>query len=223
MKLSNATLRPARVIEVLKNGNIKVEAPGMFSGEDKDLLPPVMPFLCAHPNAVTTPTIGMEVWLLSVSDNPRQLFWFRKDDPTTNNTNIPAGTHVEVISNHRSGMGFATIYFEDGSGWVITNGGSSINISHDGTITLDAGVPHSVIQVGSSGISLGSKGQSSHPGTYGDKVEEAFGILSSTLNAVQQAASTNVYTKPIAIALEKVADRLDAVAGAISSPNVTLD
>ena len=44
MKLINGTLRPGQVLEILENGKIKASAPGLFLKEDKDNLPPIMPF-----------------------------------------------------------------------------------------------------------------------------------------------------------------------------------
>ena len=83
MKLVNGILRPGEVLEVLENGKIKASAPGLFSEEDKDLIPPVMPFwelIGSHANTFSTPTEGDEVWILNLTDNPLQLYWFRKDN-----------------------------------------------------------------------------------------------------------------------------------------------
>ena len=38
MDLSKAILRPGKVIEVLENGKIRADVPGLFSLEDKDKL-----------------------------------------------------------------------------------------------------------------------------------------------------------------------------------------
>ena len=50
MDLSKAILRPGKVIEVLENGKIRADVPGLFSLEDKDKLPPILPFPLGHAN-----------------------------------------------------------------------------------------------------------------------------------------------------------------------------
>ena len=44
MKLINGIIRPGEILEVLENGKIKASAPGLFSEEDLENLPPIMPF-----------------------------------------------------------------------------------------------------------------------------------------------------------------------------------
>ena len=123
MKLSSATIRPGKVLEVLDNkGTIKASAPGLFTSQDKDKLPPIMhaPW-GAHPNSFTTPDEGKEVWIINFTDNKRQLYWFRKDPFDKNNSdnnNIQDEQNVEVLCSRKSGMGWATIYFSDDSGWM---------------------------------------------------------------------------------------------------------
>ena len=82
MRLSNAILRPGKVLEVVDaNGTIKVSAPGLFSDQDDPkLLPPVTPLLLLHSNQYSTPIVGNEVWVLNFTDNTQQLYWFRKDN-----------------------------------------------------------------------------------------------------------------------------------------------
>ena len=85
MKLSSGVLRPGIVIDVLEEGNITASAPGLFSKEDSDKLPPIYPFTGLHANQFSSVNTGDEVWILNFSDNPMQLYWFRKDDYKENN------------------------------------------------------------------------------------------------------------------------------------------
>ena len=123
MKLSNAILRPGKVLEVVDtNGTIKVAAPGLFSDQDDpQLLPPVSPLLLFHSNQYSTPIVDDEVWILNFTDNTQQLYWFRKDNYIENNKDIQEETNVEVLCSRESGAGWATIYFSDDSGWYIKN------------------------------------------------------------------------------------------------------
>lgn len=221
MRLMNVTLRPARVIEVLEAGNIKVEAPGLFSREDKDNLPPVMPFFGEHANSFSAPNEGDEVWVLSQSDNPQGLFWFRKDDAKHDIPDLIKGENCEVLCCRENGRGWATIYFEDGSGWIISNNEAKINIKKDGTILLDTG--NYAIDINDMGISLGSQGQSAHPVPYGDMLEDILDDIRTALETIRQAANTNVYTKPIGIALGNLPSTIKSKIPNISSPVVTVD
>lgn len=226
MRLLNGTLRPARVIEVLDNACVKVEAPGMFSSEDQDLLPPVMPFFGNHSNTWSEPEIGDEVWLLSMSDNPLDLHWFRKDENTTENEEIldaDGSTNVEILCNRPSGMGYASIYFTDGSGWMIKNDDSIVNIRPNGSIVLNTGIPYRCVDICDSSISLGTEGGSAHPACYGDAVQTVLEYIQTALDTIKQAADCNMYTKPIGLALNTLPTIIAEKIPEIISPNVTLD
>ena len=109
MKLNKGTMRPGTVLEVLDNGIIKASAPGLFSFvEDPALLPPIMPwFIGSNSNSFSKVNKYDEVWILNFSDNPQQLYWFRKDPVTDNNELCVPGTensimqdeNVEIICN----------------------------------------------------------------------------------------------------------------------------
>ncbi len=223
MKLSKATLRPGRIIEVCQDGKVKVDAPGMFSSNDKDMLPLVMPFFGGHANAYSEPKVHDEVWLMSLEDNPEQLFWFRKDDRSEDNKLIEADTNVEVIVNRAIGSSYASLYFSDGTGWILTANGSKIQIDPDGEILLKSDIPNRTIHICSNSISLGSEGGSAHPAAYGDETANAIDYISAALSAIKKAASLSAYTKPIALALNGVIEDIDAASQKIESNNVTLD
>lgn len=223
MRLLQATLRPARVLENLGHGNIKVEAPGLFSAEDQENLPQVMPFFGLHSNTYSEPKVDDEVWVLNVTDNPLQLFWFRKDDRSEHNNNLEEEENVEIICNREAGTGYATIYFSDGTGWMFRNGDSFINIKKDGSILLDIGTGHRQVHICSDSISLGSEGGSAHSACFGDEVQNVLNLIQSCLATIKMAASTNPYTIAIANALGGQPDRIGQAIPKIVSQNVTLD
>lgn len=223
MKLINGILRPARVLEVLENGCIRVEAPGLFSSEDQSNLPPVYPFFGLHSNTWSAPEINDEVWVLSFSDNERDLHWFRKDDTASTNADLITGEDVEVLCNRPAGMSYAQIYFTSGDGWIIRNDGSTINIRKDGTILLDPGIPHRVIDLCDGSISLGTEGGSQHPAVYGDENQTCLEYIQTALETIKQAAGCNAYTKPISIALGSLPSTIKEQIPKTVSSNVTLD
>lgn len=216
-------MRPGRVIEVLGSGNVKVEAPGLFSAEDQEVLPAVMPFFGLHANTYSEPKIQDEVWVLNVTDNPLQLFWFRKDDRTGHNDSIEGEENVEVICNREAGTGYATIYFSDGTGWMFRNGDSYINIEADGSILLNPGIANRIVHLCGDSISLGSEGGSEHSACYGDETQKVLNMIQSCLATIRQAAAANPYTQPIAEALGSQPDRIKSAIPKIISENVTLD
>lgn len=220
----HGTLRPGRVIEVLDSGKIKAEAPGLFSTEDQDNLPPIYPFFNYHANSFSSVNVGDEVWVLDLSDNPLQLHWLRKDSIDENDSDYFSGKNVEIICNRESGMGWATLYFEDGAGWIMSNINSKIQIRKDGTILLDPGIPHRVVDCCDGSISLGSEGGSSYHGVYSEKLESILKRICKSLDNVREMAGKSAYTVNIETALNMDApmDIFDTVPE-IRSSVVTLD
>lgn len=223
MRLVHATLRPARVIKVLEAGEIEVEAPGLFSAKDIGKLPPVRPFFGGHANTYSAPLVGQEVWVMNQADNPQSLFWFRKDDYKEADKDLMTGKNVEILCNRENGRGWATIYFEDGTGWIISNNEAKIQIRKNGSIFLDTGMPHRQIDINGSNISLGTEGKSSHPAVYGDNLQDVLEYIQTALDTIKQAANTNVYTKPIAMALNTLPATIKKKIPSILSTNITLD
>lgn len=159
MKLFNGILRPGKVLEVIEDGKgvIKVSAPGLFSEEDIDFLPPVEPFFGLHPNSFSMPVVDEEVWVLNFSDNIQQLYWFKKDDYKINIESLFEDGIQEVICHKPIGDDkYASIYFSDGSGWVISSVGV-INIDKDGQIHIKS-QGESIINVTNEQIDINSPG-----------------------------------------------------------------
>ena len=225
MELEQATIRPGMVLEVLDDGLIKASAPGLFSFiDDPKMLPPIMPWqIGSNCNSFSQVKQYDEVWIMNFSDNPRQLYWFRKDR-VENSDNIPMGEeNVEVVCNRKVGGDWATIYFSDGSGWVIGKGESVMQIRPNGSIVLDANRPHRCIDINGKNISIGSTGKSAHPAAYGDNTEEALaeilGLLSSVAFAGLKSPHTFAISKAIFSKLGTVSKKISSIA----SSHVTID
>jgi hypothetical protein len=225
MKIVNGILRPGSILEVLENGRIKASAPGLFTSIDKDLIPPVMPFwelIGSHSNSFSTPMIGDEVWILNLTDNPSQLFWFRKDNALEHNKTIfeEGGLeNVEIICNRESGVGYATIYFSDGSGWVIRNDDSKLQIFPDGHIELGMNWPHRMIKIDTKAISLGD---GLHPACYGDETANILMKICGMLQALGAVASANPYTAMLGPLFNQASSIQNDIAG-IKSSHVKID
>lgn len=239
MKLLNGDLRPGTVLEVLDNtGNIKASAPGLFSSEDLEYLPPIRPFGVGGSNNFSTPNVGDSIWVLSFTSNPEELFWFRRDDFSKNNSKfnhaatknisgvsgtIQSQKNVEVLSSRRSGTGWATIYFSDGTGWIVQNVDSVIQLDQDGNVKLSNGQPHGTIEINDNGICLGTSGEAEHPCPHGDKVAELFDNIIGTLNKISEAAKQSPYTTAIADAIDGHVKNYIENSQYINSDIVTLD
>lgn len=225
MQLNKAIIRPGTVMQVLENGNIKATAPGLFAYVDElDKLPPIMPWCIGNNcNSFSQPLVYDEVWIMNFSDNPQQLYWFRKDN-IADNENIPLGeTNVEVLCNREVDGDWCTIYFSDGSGWVIGKGESIIQIAADGSILLSNGTPKRCININSKNISIGSPGESQHPAALGDGVSDVVMDICKLLSAVGTKAMTNPYTAAIGTTLFSKLPAIINKIPNISSQNVTLD
>lgn len=208
------------VLEVLEDGNIKASAPGLFSFEDEpSKMPPIMPwFIGSNCNTFSQPKVNDDVWIMNFEDNPRQLYWFRKDRMSTNSKNENINMteeNVEILCNREVGGEWMTIYFSDGSGWVIGKGDSTINIKADGSIVLDTSDANRAIDICGEGVYLGGKrdGSDFHPVAFGDETQKALYAILAALKIVQQVAMVNPYTMAIGTALSS---QLSSISGKIS-------
>lgn len=226
MKLSKGTIRPGTVLQILENGCIKASAPGLLSFADEpDKMPPIMPwFIGQNSNAFSKLKQYDEVWIMNFSDNPRQLYWFRKDKLEDNAENIPVNEeNVEILCNREVGGEWCSIYFTDGSGWVISKGESIIKIRPDGTIIMNTGLPNRCIDINGENISIGSEGSSAHPAAYGDTTEEVLRDLCKLLNGIALKAMSNAYTMQIGFELFFKLPAITKKLSNISSQHVTID
>jgi hypothetical protein len=225
MKLVNGILRPGKVVEVLEHGKIKAGAPGLFTTWDHELSPPIMPFwelIGGHANAFSTPLKGDEVWILNMTDNPLQLYWFRKDDHIDANKEIfeEGGTeNVEILCNRESGVGYATLYFSDGSGWMLRNDDSRLQIFPDGHIELGMNWPHRTIKIDSEAIFLGD---GAHPACYGDETADILLEICGLLQALGKVAKTSPYTMALGPLFDKAKKIQENIPG-IKSTHVKID
>lgn len=225
MKLVNGILRPGEILEVLENGKIKASAPGLFTEVDKDLNPPIMPFwelIGSHANSYSTPIVGDEVWILNLTDNPLQLYWFRKDDHVTNNKEIfdeTGAANVEILCNRESGIGYASLFFSDGTGWMLRNDDSRLQIFPDGHIELGMNWPHRTVTIDSEAIKLGD---GAHPACYGDEVADILLKICGLLQNASLAAKTSPYTMALA-PIFNVAKTIQEDIPGIKSPHVKID
>ena len=201
MKLVNGILRPGEILEVLENGKIKASAPGLFFEGDKDKNPPIMPFwelIGSHANTFSTPRVGDEIWLLNLTDNPYQLYWFRKDDHVEENKDIfaEAGTaNVEILCNREAGLSYASLFFADGTGWVLRNDESRLQIFPDGHIELGMNYPHRTITIEPAAIRFGN---GEHPACFGDTTADILLKICGLLQNAGKAARTTPHTMALA-------------------------
>ena len=226
MELKKGSLKPGIVLEVYGDGKIKATVPGLFD-IDSDLNPPIMPFnelIGPHRGSFSLPNVGDIVWVLSMTDNPMQLYWFRKCDNESLDeiiSNADGGFNetVEVLSNFESGTGYASIYFTDGSGWVIKNDDSKIQIKPDGSIEMGLDWPHRQIIINEDSIQLGGN---SHYACYGDEVSTILEKLCGIFEIASKASKSNPYTMHLAPIFD-MADEIKEYIAGIQSPHVKLE
>ena len=118
MKLHKGTIRPGTVREILENGIIKASAPGLFSfTDDTTKMPPIMPWqIGGNSGAFSKVKLYDEVWIMNFTDNPRQLYWFRKDSISMNENlldTINNESNVEIVCNRNIAGDWCSIYFSD--------------------------------------------------------------------------------------------------------------
>jgi hypothetical protein len=226
MNLYNGTIRPGTVLQVFENGNIKASAPGLLSFvDDPSKMPDIMPwFIGNNSNAFSKLKQYDEVWIMNFEDNPRQLFWFRKDYIEDNLENLPMKEeNIEILCNREVGGEWCSIYFSDGSGWVISKGESQVRIRPDGSILLTADLPNRCIDINGSNISIGSEGRSAHPAAYADETEDVLNEICKLLNDVGMTALKNQYTIGVGnVLIGRLPGIVNKISN-ISSQHVTID
>ena len=217
MKLQNATLRPGRVLEVLDDGSIQVEAPGLFSREDGANAPAITPInFGGGANAFSMPKKGDEVWVMDFTDNPQQIFYLKKDNPLTHNADVAEDGNTEGLCKKSTGTGYATLKHSDSGGWDMSSGTSKVKVDSKGTAKIEtAGAK---VEVTNTGIKLGGD---AHSVAYGDKVQEALEEIILTMNDLRDALACNCFTVPASWAIGNVGDRLEAIKDEIASQTVT--
>lgn len=228
MNLSNATMRPGRVIEVLGGGKIKASVPGLFNKQDSAVLPVINQLVMGGAaNSFSSPNVHDEIWVLNDPKTPDSLFWFRKDKTDEANVElgeeVTASKNVEVICNRETNTGWATLLFSDGTGWMIKNERVYMKIGKDGDIVMSTGDPHRTISITKDCISLGTEGRAEHPAAYGDKIGEIFSLISTTLKTVRTMCGNNYLTAPIGAAISACPEKIDMLNSNLSSNNVYID
>jgi hypothetical protein len=226
MNLSKGTIRPGTVLEVFDDGTIKASAPGLFSFvDDPNKLPPIMPwFIGSNSNSFSKLKQYDDVWLINFNDNPLQLYWLRKDNVSDNAENLPMHEeNIEIVCNREVRGEWCSIYFSDGSGWVMSKGDSIIKIRPDGSILLSADMPSRCIDINGKNISIGSEGKSAHPAAYGDKTEAVLMDICILLNKVALSSLSNPYTFNIGNTLLMQLPSITNKISQISSEHVTID
>lgn len=223
MNLNKAILRPATVASIVNDYNvIKVYAPGIFAnGSNIEDLPPVYPLLETNSNSFAKLAVGDLVWLLSMEDNPQELFWVRRPEYTFGMEGEDMSKDgLEVVMRRPSGAGWAEIMFSNGDGLIMQNGGSNIQLKQDGSISIHYDAPKSDIVINGKGIQLGSD---AHPAARGDKTIEAMQFIKQFLIALGVAATANPYTMPLSGAINKYIQQFDDNIKEIESPIVFLE
>ena len=225
MRFGNGIMRPATVLKVVDNrGTIKVEAPGLFSiTDDPEKLPPVYPLFLQHKNEFSSPEVSEEVWVINLTDNDQQLYWLRKDSLDDNKRILTneEGT-IDILLNRDVNGVWGTLYFSDGSGWVISRDKSKININAEGDIILQHPNPNRTIAVNSDNISLGAEnGKSSHTATFADQLIPILDDITRQFEVLKKAMQKSPYTTPAAKCIDTSVwkDKINK----IESKNVTLE
>lgn len=90
MKLLNAQITPGVVKEIVDDfGTIKASVCGVFTENDSpDVLPPIYPFFTILHGTFSRPTIGEKIWVISTTDNPTQLLYFKQPELTEDIKNV---------------------------------------------------------------------------------------------------------------------------------------
>lgn len=227
MKLLNAQITPGVVKEIVDDfGAIKASVCGVFTENDSpDMLPPIYPFFTILHGTFSRPTIGEKIWVISTTDNPTQLLYFKQPELTEEIKNVIKETgsdQCEILSNYDGKNGWAQIFFSDGTGWMIRNDKVYINLTDDKMI-LSTGAKHRTISIMDEGISLGTENESKEKAVLGDSLTKLLDKLKLNIDCLAKAASDFPYTACLTPALTQMSQDLSIDIKSILSEHVTLD
>lgn len=227
MKLINAQITPGVIKEVVDDyGTIKASVCGVFTDNDApDMLPPIYPFFTTIHGTFSRPAVGEKIWVISTTDNPTQLLYFKQPELTEEIKNVikETGTdQCEIISNYDGKHGWAQIFFSDGTGWMIRDDRVYINLTDD-KIVLSTKSKHRTISITDEGISLGTEGTSKEKAVLGDSLTTLLDNLKLNVDRLSKAAESAPYTANLVLPLNLMSVDLNADIKKILSENVTLD
>ena len=214
MELSQVSMRPAKVLKVVDVvGTIKVSAPGIFTEvDDPDLMPPVYPLFTVSSNSFSTPLVGENVWLLTVRNNPEELFYVRMVDPknmTNDISNIQGDDEIECLLRKQADNGWGELYFSSGEGWVVANGTCKAVIDNGGNINL----------IGQS-VKLGSA-SASDPACKFNELDVALKMICNLFNSI--GATTANIAPQVSAAIQGLLPSLQAQIPKIKSEKVYIE
>lgn len=237
MKLIHSTIRPGVVKEIIEDGNgtIKIIAPGLFTDADGlDVLPPVYPWPFGHhANSYSCPKVDEEVWVMTFKDNPRQMYWVRKDDwiaedsLPSNMKDLPItdeAQNLEIIVNREfEDSKWAILYFDNDDGWMMKKDEDGlINIRKDGSILLKTNFDKRIIDICNDSIALGSEGKADDSAMLFSKWKEFADELCNGLMTLSSTAAANPYTAPLAAPFQTLSQQLKSKIPPVESKNVSI-
>lgn len=229
MNFAACVMRPGQVLVSYSNGTIKASAPALFSEKDIDKLPPIYPFIQTHSNSFSQPNIGDEVWVINVANNPRQLYWMRKDDLEFNEDImgdiIESGDsqNREIIVDREldGGINRALLYYSDNTGWKMFNRDSGITIQ-DSNIKIGDETDGNYINISPTTISLGSL-EASHPVAFGDNIQDILMDIYNILKNIEEVAAKSPYTTGIGAAITSKIDSIGNKIDVCLSDKIMID
>jgi hypothetical protein len=113
-------------------------------------------------------------------------------------------------------MAWATLYFSDGSGWVLRNDDSKLQIFPDGHIEMGMNWPNRTINIDSKAIHIGNS-EKEHPAAYGDEVADILTDLCGILEMAGMLAKINPYTSHLSTAFNKASSVKDKISSVMST------
>ena len=189
------------------------------------MLPPIYPFFTILHGTFSRPTVGEKIWVISTTDNPTQLLYFKQPELTEDIKNVIKETgsdQCEILSNYDGKNGWAQIFFSDGTGWMIRDDKVYINLTNDKMI-LSTGTKHRTISITDEGISLGTENESKEKAVLGDSLTKLLDKLKLNIDCLAKAASASPNTVGLTHALTKMSQDLSTDIKSILSEHVTLD
>ena len=227
MILLNCELRMGKVIDVTdpdKQGRIKVEIFGYFDGCNKDDIPWSNILFRGHSGYHRTYKLDEIVYVLINKDN---IYEYYHLDISSQNEALKeilneSYENTEVILC-REGEKVIQLYFSDAKGFIQRVGDTWIKINPDDSVEIVTPWDKRTVHICEKSISLGTETVSAEPGVLGLQNEDALNKILNMFKAIEKAANSNPYTKPISVALKPLIPPYEQQIPKTKSENITLD
>ena len=215
MNLSNCEVIPSVIVDdkdPMKLGRIKCVVPGFIDNSTMSLenMPWIRPIGMTRHQSFSKPVKGFKVWVIINKANYNEYwYWpfFEYNDITRQYLNETYDSdQPEIIVSHNNGGNHAMLTYDEKNGYNQKLGQHHIEMHPDGHISVLGGG----LEVDIDGeVKVGKQGGSYERAVKGETLVQLFQDLTEKFSALEQAASSCVFTTNLVTPIQEIKSVLD--------------